>query len=131
MASIHRHKKSGHVLEKVAKAAEAKELLSADKLLKIIESLLAESIRTVREAKSGDETTKLRAVKEARETAKLLLEVQGKINSNETIVTVNIIENQWNDFRTAVLAVMCPECRDAVVKMLREQGGPCRLPEET
>jgi transposase-like protein len=123
--ALDRHKKNGHIAQQIAKAEEKRKIADADKLLGIVEGLLSECLRTIKEARgdpdSGilpNDNLKLRALREARETAKLLLDVQGK-TPPDTVVNITLIENQWNDFRTAILGAMCPDCREAVTRMLR------------
>lgn len=134
--SLRRHKKNGHIAEQIAKAAKKKEIkqakqiaaaveekerhevASVDKLLKVVEALLAECLGIVRGATAGDENTKLRAVREARETAKLLLEVQGELAANP-VISITLIETQLNDIRALVLGDLCPACKRQVAQRLK------------
>lgn len=134
--AVGRHKRNGHIAEQIAKVARKKvitqaeqiaaaveekerhEVASVDKLLKIIEALLAECLGMVRDATAGDENTKLRAVREARETAKLLLEVQGELAS-KPVVNITLIETQLNEIRALVLDDLCPACQAAVAQRLK------------
>ena len=134
--AIRRHKKNGHIPEQIAKAAKKKEIkqageikavvdekerrevADANRLLSIVEGLLAECLRMVKGAKAGDEGTKLRAVREARETAKLLLEVQGELAANP-VINITLIETQLNDIRALVLSDLCPVCKAAVAERLK------------
>ena len=131
-----RHKRNGHIEEQIAKVAKKKEIKQAkeivaavekkerketadvDKLLGIVEGLLGECLRMVKGAVEGDENTKLRAVREARETAKLLLEVQGELAANP-VINITLIETQLNDIRALVLGDLCPACREAVAQRLK------------
>jgi len=133
-----RHKRNGHIAEQIAKVAKKKEIrqaeqiaaaveekernevASVDKLLKIVEALLAECLGMVRGAAAGDENTKLRAVREARETAKLLLEVQGELAANP-VVNITLIETQLNEIRALVLGDLCPACRAVVAQRLKDR----------
>ena len=135
-SSVGRHKRNGHIVEQIAKVAKKKEIkqaeqiaavveekerhevASVDKLLKIIEALLAECLGMIRGAAAGDENTKLRAVREARETAKLLLEVQGELAANP-VVNITLIETQLNEIRALVLGDLCPACRAQVAQRLK------------
>jgi len=132
-SALSRHKKEGHITQQVVKAHEVKEAADADTLLKIMESLLSECLKTIKTAKGStqeiegkkvvmlpDETLKLKAIKEARDTARVLLEVQGRIPP-ETEININIIENQWVEFRTAIIQTLCPECQKAVVALLKKE----------
>ena len=133
-----RHKRNGHIAEQIAKVARKKEIrqaeqiaaaveekerhevASVDKLLKIIEALLAECLGMIRGAAAGDENTKLRAVREARETAKLLLEVQGELAANP-VINITLIETQLNEIRALVLGDLCPACRAQVAQRLKDR----------
>ena len=135
-SAIGRHKRNGHIAEQIAKVAKKKEIkqakqiataveekerhevASVDKLLKVVEALLAECLGMVRGAQVGDESTKLRAVREARETAKLLLEVQGELAANP-VINITLIETQLNDIRALVLGDLCPACQAAVAERLK------------
>jgi len=134
--SLRRHKKNGHIAEQIAKVAKKKEIKQAkeivaavekkerketadvDKLLGIVEGLLGECLRMVKGAVEGDENTKLRAVREARETAKLLLEVQGELAANP-VINITLIETQLNDIRALVLGDLCPMCQAVVAERLK------------
>lgn len=137
-SAIGRHKRNGHIAEQIAKVARKKEIrqakqitaavekkerheaASVDKLLKIVEALLAECLGIVQDAQVGDEGTKLRAVREARETAKLLLEVQGELAANP-VINITLIETQLNEIRALVLGDLCPACREAVAQRLKDR----------
>lgn len=135
-SSVGRHKRNGHIAEQIAKAArkkeikqageiasvveekERREVADADRLLRVVEGLLAECLRMVKDAQVGDEGTKLRAVREARETAKLLLEVQGELAANP-VINITLIETQLNEIRALVLGDLCPACRAQVAERLK------------
>ena len=134
--AVGRHKRNGHIAEQIEKAArkkeikrageiasvveekERREVADADRLLRVVEGLLAECLRMVKGAQVGDEGTKLRAVREARETAKLLLEVQGELAANP-VINITLIETQLNDIRALVLGDLCPVCQAVVAERLK------------
>ena len=136
--ALYRHRKNGHIAEQIAKVAKKKEIKQAkeivaavekkerketadvDKLLGIVEGLLGECLRMVKGAVEGDESTKLRAVREARETAKLLLEVQGELAANP-VINITLIETQLNEIRALVLGDLCPACRAQVAQRLKDR----------
>jgi len=91
----------------VAKAHEAGEVAEADRLLSTVRDLLQAAIGTITQAEHADELrTKLAAIREARETAKLLLEVNGRL---QTAPTFNIImAPEWVEVRTVVLQALSP-----------------------
>jgi len=143
--ALYRHRKNGHIAEQIAKVARKKEIrqakqiaaaveekerhevASVDKLLKIIEALLAECLGMIRGAAAGDENTKLRAVREARETAKLLLEVQGELAANP-VVNITLFETQLNEIRALVLGDLCPACRAQVAQRLKDRKQQREIP---
>ena len=103
--ALHRHK--AHIPTAVAKAHEADEVAEADRLLSTVRDLLQSAIGTITQAENGgDLRTKLAAIREARETAKLLLEVNGKL---QTAPTFNLImAPEWVEVRTVVLQALGP-----------------------
>jgi len=143
--AVGRHKRNGHIAEQITKVARKKEIkqaeqiaaaveekerhevASVDKLLKIIEALLAECLGMIRGAAAGDENTKLRAVREARETAKLLLEAQGELAANP-VVNITLIETQLNEIRALVLGDLCPVCQAAVAERLKTRKQQREIP---
>lgn len=143
--AVGRHKRNGHIAEQIAKVAKKKEIKQAkeivaavekkerketadvDKLLGIVEGLLGECLRMVKGAVEGDENTKLRAVREARETAKLLLEVQGELAANP-VINITLIETQLNDIRALVLGDLCPVCQAVVAERLKARKQQREIP---
>jgi hypothetical protein len=136
--AVGRHKRNGHIAEQIVKAArkkeikrageiasvveekERREVADADRLLRVVEGLLAECLRMVKDAQVGDEGTKLRAVREARETAKLLLEVQGELAANP-VINISLVETQLNEIRALVLGDLCPVCQAVVAQRLKDR----------
>lgn len=109
--ALYRHVNGGHIPQQLAKAEQAKEIASADKLLKIIEGLLSECLVIVKRArgdedKTPDDTLKLKAIKEARETAKLLLEVAGKLSGGPQVNVFTAPE--WVKIEAVILQVLEP-----------------------
>lgn len=119
-SSVDRHRP--HISIKVAKAADARERLSAEKLLDVMENLMGEAIATLRDAKaSGDNRVRLQAIREARETARVLLEVAGELeNGGQTITIIN--NPQWTAIRTVILQTLepYPEAKGKLVAALTE-----------
>ena len=103
--ALRRHK--AHIPKAVATAREAEEVAEADRLLAIVHDLMKSAIGTITQAEAGgDLRTKLAAIREARETAKLLLEVYGEL---QTQPTFNIImAPEWVEVRTVVLQALGP-----------------------
>jgi hypothetical protein len=117
--ALHRHK--AHISTAVAKAHEAGEVAEADRLLSTVRDLLQSAIGTITQAENaGELRTKLAAIREARETAKLLLEVYGEL---QTAPTFNIImAPEWVEVRTIVLQALgpYPDARLAVAGALEK-----------
>jgi hypothetical protein len=117
--ALQRHQ--SHIPTAVAKAREAGEVAEADRLLSTVRDLLKAAIGTITQAESGgDLRTKLAAIREARETAKLLLEVYGEL---QTQPTFNIImAPEWVEVRTVVLQALgpYPDARLAVAGALEK-----------
>ena len=117
--ALQRHQ--SHIPTSVARAHEAGEVAEADRLLSIVRDLLQAAIGTITQAEHADELrTKLAAIREARETAKLLLEVNGKL---QTAPTFNIImAPEWVEVRTVVLQALgpYPDARLAVAGALEK-----------
>ena len=117
--ALYRHK--AHIPTSVAKAHEADEVAEADRLLATVRDLMQSAIGTITQAENGgDLRTKLAAIREARETAKLLLEVNGKL---QTAPTFNLImAPEWVEVRTVVLQALgpYPDARLAVAGALEK-----------
>jgi hypothetical protein len=103
--ALQRHK--AHIPTAIATAQEAVEVAEADRLLSTVRDLLQSAIGTITQAEhAGELRTKLAAIREARETAKLLLEVYGEL---QTAPTFNIImAPEWVEVRTVVLQALSP-----------------------
>jgi hypothetical protein len=90
-----------------------------------MENLMGEAIATLRDAKaSGDNRARLQAIREARETARVLLEVAGELdNGGQTITIIN--NPQWTAIRTVILQTLepYPEAKAKLVAALTEVSG--------
>ena len=119
--ALHRHK--AHIAPAVAKAHEADEVAEADRLLSTVHDLMQSAITTISQAeKGGDLRTKLAAIREARETAKLLLEVHGEL---QTAPTINLImAPEWVELRTVILQTLepLPDARARLVEAIGRRG---------
>ena len=117
--ALYRHK--AHIPTAVAKAHEADEVAEADRLLATVRDLLQSAIATIDQAeRAGELRTKLAAIREARETAKLLLEVHGEL---QTAPTFNLVlAPEWVEVRTIVLQALgpYPDARLAVAGALEK-----------
>ena len=115
--ALHRHK--AHIPPAVAKAHEAEEVAEADRLLSAVRDLMVSAIETIDQAEhAGELRTKLAAIREARETAKLLLEVYGELQTAPTITIINTPE--WVEIRAVIVSALdpYPDARQAVADAL-------------
>lgn len=117
--ALQRHR--SHVSTAIATAHEAGEVAEADRLLGIVHDLLKAAMETIAQAETeGDLRIKLAAIRESRDTAKVLLEVAGKLSTQPTI---NIIQSpEWIEFQSLILVAVhpYPDARQAIVAALRE-----------
>jgi predicted DNA-binding protein YlxM (UPF0122 family) len=122
--ALHRHKKNGHIEQQLVKAEEAKEIATADQLLADLVSAkerlesLGQSAET-----AGDLKAAIAAVRESVRIIEITAKMLGELKGEGTTVNVNIIETQFNDFRTAVVGVMCPDCQRRLAEQLRARVG--------
>ena len=119
-SAIRRHKASGHITKKIAKAADARERLDSTKLLDMMERLLGEAVSVLRDAKiSGDNRTRLAAINTAANLNRTLLEVAGELKNNAPMVNI-LFSPQWVQIRTVILASTeeYPEARARIVEGL-------------
>ena len=116
-SALDRHR--DHIPPTVAKAREAEEVAEADRLLNVVRHLLGTALTTITQAeKAGELRTKLAAIREARETAKLLLEVYGELQTAPTITIINTPE--WVEIRAVIVSALdpYPDARQAVADAL-------------
>ncbi|MCX6681683.1 MAG: hypothetical protein NTY71_01680 [Methanoregula sp.] len=111
-SSLQRHK--SHIPQALTKAAEAVEVARADTLLTQIQDLRTRALALLDRAEAGTIKDNAIALREARETIKLLAQVAGELQSAP--VTVNV------EFRTLVLKSLesFPEARARLVSALSE-----------
>jgi hypothetical protein len=62
------------------------------------------------------------ALREVRGIVELLAKIQGQLSDAPT-VNITLIENQFNDFRTAIMGVMCSDCQQRLTEQLRARVG--------
>ncbi len=139
-SSVGRHKRNGHIAEQIAKAAKKKEIKQARE---IQAAILAQEAQEVTDAQTIlDEVSRLKdraltildraetegtreacmALREVRGIVELLAKIQGQLSDAPT-VNITLIENQFNDFRTAIMGVMCSDCRQRLTEQLRARVG--------
>lgn len=120
-SALDRHK-AAHLPAKLAKAHEAKEVASADKLITELNGLKGKAVSLLMQAeRAGDLRTALSGVREARGCIETLLEVEGEIDRRGQ-VNVLIANPEWLQIRGAILDALQghPAARDAVVLALAE-----------
>lgn len=121
--ALDRHKKNGHIAQQIAKAAEAKEIAQAETLIDEVTALKARALTILDNAETEGTREACLALREVRGIIELLAKVQGELPPDGTTVNINIIETQFNDFRTAVVGVMCPDCQRRLAEQLRARVG--------
>ncbi len=106
-----RHRDGGHILEKLAKATAAAEVARGDSLLDQLRALLTRANATLDRAERVKGKTAVRdrcaALREARETLRLLAQVAGEL---ETAPTVNVLitSPEWLATRAALMEALAP-----------------------
>lgn len=138
--ALYRHRKNGHIAEQIAKAAKKKEIKQAKE---VQAAILAQEAQEVADAQTIlDEVSRLKdraltilaraetegtreacmALREVRGIVELLAKIQGQLSDAPT-VNITLIENQFNDFRTAIMGVMCSDCQQRLTEQLRARVG--------
>jgi transposase-like protein len=119
--ALQRHR-NDHLPAKLAKAHEAKEVASADKLIGELDALKGKAVSLLMQAeRAGDLRTALSGVREARACIETLLEVEGEID-RRTQVNVLVANPEWLHIRAAIMDALQanPEARQAVVHAIAE-----------
>ena len=94
--ALRRHAEGGHIVKKIAKAAESKEIAQADSLLSQVKSLSTRALSILSQAEgTGDLRTACSAIREVRGTLELLLKVSGELKPNQTNVNVAVITHEY------------------------------------
>lgn len=127
IGSLKRHKESGHIVKKIARAIEVKEIAEADNLLSQINSLKDRALNIL-VAAEGEEVdgkkglpdlrTACTAIREVRGILELLAKVTGELKDGPQI---NIITNpEWVEIRSVILQTLepYPEARLQLVEAL-------------
>jgi DNA-binding transcriptional ArsR family regulator len=122
-SAISRHVQKGHISAQVAKAHEAKQVSEACSLLEQVQDLQSTANRILKDAESKkDLRGACQAIREVRSILELLAKMTGELQGEG--VTVNIVENpQFIEFKSVVMGVMCPECREQLRQRLAEIAG--------
>lgn len=118
--AIRRHL-GGHVPEALAQAQAAEQTTRADALLEQVDALRSHALSILLKAeKAGELRTALYAIREARETIALLLEVEGRIQRGN-VVNV-LVAPQWLTIRAVIVQALTdyPEARAAVAAALQQ-----------
>ena len=118
--AISRHKT--HLPAHVAKAAKAQSVAQADSLLASVQRLRERLESALEKAEAARDVAAL--AREARETARLLLEVEGRLRQGAHVqVAVALVQSpEWAAVRTRTLRALepFPEARRAVIAALTE-----------
>jgi hypothetical protein len=122
--ALQRHVSKNHMVSKIARAEEAKELAQAATLLDQVKDLQQRAMGILAKAEAADDLrTALQGVKEVRSCLELLAKVTGELESGPQ---VNILmAPEWVQIRTTILQVLepYPEARMHLVERLREVEG--------
>jgi|Deesub1362A_J573_1020465.scaffolds.fasta_scaffold01674_6 predicted transcriptional regulator len=82
-----------------------------------------ETITILQEAKiAGELRTALKAIERIEKQLELQAKLLGDI-SNQPIININLIQNQFNEFKQLILEVMCSECRSKLETKLHQIMG--------
>ena len=138
--SLRRHKKNGHIAEQIAKVAKKKEIkqageiqaailaqevqevMDAGTILAEVSHLKARALTILDRAEVEGTREACMALREVRGIVELLAKIQGQLSDAPT-VNITLIENQFNDFRTAIIGVMCSDCQQRLTEQLRARVG--------
>jgi hypothetical protein len=135
-SAVGRHKRNGHIAEKIAKVARKKEIKEAEAIDAVVlahevqevanaGSILAEvsalktrALAILDNAESEGTREACMALREVRGIVELLAKVRGELKGDG--VTVNLIQTpQFVEFKAIIMGVMCDECREKLVRELR------------
>jgi hypothetical protein len=117
-SAVWRHK-AEHLPEALAQSGAAKEIARADLLIQQVEGLRNKAVAILlRAEQAGELRTALYAIREARETLALLLEVEGRLDRRPVNI---LIAPQWLELRAVLIQTLAPypEARMAVVEALQ------------
>lgn len=125
--ALGRHQRNGHIMRVVKQAAEIRavketreEVAIGETLLGKMDTLLATANRLLASAEAQDD---LRAAApllgQVRQTLESIAKIRGDLPGDGTTVNVAIVHQQYNDMRSIVQEVMCPECRRRLAERLK------------
>ena len=120
--ALGRHK-ANHLPLTLAKATEAAEAARADDLLAQVMDLQERTLQALEKAeKTGRLPVVLKAVREARENLKLLAQLTGELQEQQTTVNVLVASPEWLRTRRLLMEALepYPEARAAVARALLE-----------
>lgn len=119
-AALVRHK-ADHLALRLVKATEAKEVAAADDLLGQLQDLLLRAHEVLdRAAEADDQRTVLMAIREARQTIELLMELKGELDRRAQINL--LIAPEWHAMRKAFMDSLraWPVAKIAAARVLAE-----------
>lgn len=79
-------------------------------------------LKKAKTAKKGGDYLALAAIQRIEKQLELQAKLLGDLPTQPT-VNITLVENQFNEFKTAVLGVMCPECQRRLAELLRARVG--------
>lgn len=118
--AIRRHK-AEHLPDALVQAGAAQEVARADMLIQQAEALYSKAVGVLRKAEKANELrTALMAIREARETLALLLEVEGRLDRRPVNI---LVAPQWIDLRAVIIQTLAPypEARAALAAALQQR----------
>lgn len=127
ISALSRHRKNGHIGKAAVKALKAREIADAEmeiyhgsNVVKQLDDLLDTGRRLLSSAEAQDD---LRAAApllgQVRQTLESIAKISGELQGDGPTVNIAIVENQYNDLRSIVQEVMCPECRRRLAEHLK------------
>lgn len=79
-------------------------------------------LKKAKDAKKGGDYLALAAIQRIEKQLELQAKLLGDLPTQPT-VNITLVENQFNEFKTAVLGVMCPDCQRRLAELLRARVG--------
>jgi len=116
------------VIQKVQQRTEVITKATAERLdtVQQLREINQDTLDILKAAKTGDKDKGIRAdpglalaaIQRVEKQLELQAKLLGDLPSQPTI-NITVVENQFNEFKTAVLGVMCSECQRRLAEMLR------------
>jgi thioredoxin-like negative regulator of GroEL len=103
------HHRASHLPATLAKAAEAKEIASADVLLERVETIYQRAWSLLEQAEAaGDLKTALQGIGQLRGTLELLAKLMGELRDSTTVTVTLATNPEWLAVRTVIFRTLEP-----------------------